>query len=1259
MSANTPPAVCSFDDNGSRTFTIGPYRLVERLGMGGMGVVYLAEHLDTGERLAVKTALNNRQVAVSALRREVQILDALDHPGVVQLLDKGTSQGVPWFAMELLDGPTLLDTLGEDDANYDSHLELGAPATNMIPPIDPSYLLDGPAAPARSQLRRRSRAQQLGGRFDLDAKRSVLVLLAKICRTLSYLHNQGVVHRDLKPSNVFLRSPKLPVLVDFGVVGWFDGAYSRDRLAGIDRQRFAGTLQYMAPEQLRGDLVDARADLYALGCILYVSVTGRHPFSAPTPQEIVRRHLDGAYVPPDELVADAPRELTRLIRRLLAPDPRDRVGHADIVARALENLTGTEPATLAESSSSARSNHLSRPRFVGRERLLEQVLDTIRTTGPANLILIGGLSGSGKTRFAMELATVAERTGYFVSTESAEAGGHEAVEGVHAEPLSAFRATLQTVADRCREFGAAETGRLVGRRAGVLAQYEPLLAGLPGDAGLDAPIELPPRAARMRAFAFLTETLAAFAEDEPLLIILDDLHLADEMSLEFLASTLRNGGLANVTIVATYRLESAEQLQDLLGMGGLLEMDGLHHFELEPLTAQDITSLIKGMLAVDRVIQPLADRLVSVSAGNPFVVSEYLHAAVEEGLMSRRDDGSWEIDDQVTENSNASDVLSMSRRVSQLLEGRLERLDASDRDLVDVAAVIGRRFERALLVRVSNLSADKLDLALERLVERRILTESDGIYRLIEQVRSVAYAQVGPQKRRQLHQKVARALEHQHGDRQGDRIEPRQLVEHWRGAGMPSRELCYIEHAARDALVRGASIEARSLLRRGLRLLDQLSPPPDGAPKLRRARIERLLAKVHWSRGNIRKTISLLERSLANLGYPVPETTSKWATKALEQSARQLKHLIWPPHGPSDHPTDPHLLDEYLESSSALLWAWLVSGQVNKVVVMATRLANINDSLGAGNGLAMPYALLGALCRRLGLGAVAKFYETRGWENFGEERSAMDFVGATQIFAYSNIARGEWDETERMLRRARNVSERAGDLLNLENLLISQAIFEVYLDRSDRVEELLSKAEDPDTPVRSDRVHAWSHVIRAMLARQRGDFERGAELLDAASEQISGLTTGRGFGLAARAAVEFGRGGHSLGFRAGLQALDFFEELSGGSDTNLMHYPIYQYLCDVFVGCWSSDKLTAYERERALSKARYLTGRFAHLASHVPAATSALLRNRGLLAAIDGDLTHGSALLSESLASARDFGLPFEDRLTRRAAAMFASLPTL
>src|SRR5262249_44808926 len=157
--------------------------------------------------------------------------------------------------------------------------------------------------------------------------------------------------------------------------------------------------------QIRGELVDARADLYALGCMLYELICGRPPFVAPELGAVLRQHLAGRVVPASELVEGVPPRLDALLLRLLAKPPAERLGYADDVAAVLAEL-GAEPAPPIEPRPRA---YLYRPRFVGREKLLETFglwLAEARA-GSGRIALLGGESGVGKTRLALETARLA------------------------------------------------------------------------------------------------------------------------------------------------------------------------------------------------------------------------------------------------------------------------------------------------------------------------------------------------------------------------------------------------------------------------------------------------------------------------------------------------------------------------------------------------------------------------------------------------------------------------------------------------------------------------------------------------------------------------------------------------------------------------------------------------------------------------------------------------------------------------------------
>jgi serine/threonine protein kinase len=192
-----------------------------------MGIVYEARQASTGMRVALKTVSTATPTAAAALRREANVLRGLAHPGIARLLDEGTALGRPYFVMRLVRGERLTDVFAEL-----------------------------PGAARWSDIR-------------------TLTILRRLCSTLAVLHGQGTVHRDVNPRNILVRRADQPVLVDFGLAARFAAPNSRECIdvAGVTM----GTLAYTAPEQLRGELVDPRADLYAVGCILYELLTGRLP----------------------------------------------------------------------------------------------------------------------------------------------------------------------------------------------------------------------------------------------------------------------------------------------------------------------------------------------------------------------------------------------------------------------------------------------------------------------------------------------------------------------------------------------------------------------------------------------------------------------------------------------------------------------------------------------------------------------------------------------------------------------------------------------------------------------------------------------------------------------------------------------------------------------------------------------------------------------------------------------------------------------
>ena len=272
---------------------VGAYRVIAQIGAGGMGEVWLAEHVALGRRAAIKVLrpeLSSRAEIVARFFNEARAAAAIQDPGIVQIFDFGTStDGSAYIVMELLEGE----------------------------PLD-------------------RRLARLGALPTAD----VLRLARQIATSLGAAHARGIVHRDLKPENIFVvRDPEVrggerAKILDFGIAKLAGTASVKTQTAAM-----LGTPTYMSPEQCRGaGQVDARSDVYSLGCVIYRLVTGRAPFDADGAGEIIAMHLREPAPRASKIAPLVPRALDELIARCLEKDPEQRFASAAELASELAKL---------------------------------------------------------------------------------------------------------------------------------------------------------------------------------------------------------------------------------------------------------------------------------------------------------------------------------------------------------------------------------------------------------------------------------------------------------------------------------------------------------------------------------------------------------------------------------------------------------------------------------------------------------------------------------------------------------------------------------------------------------------------------------------------------------------------------------------------------------------------------------------------------------------------------------------------------------
>jgi eukaryotic-like serine/threonine-protein kinase len=730
-------------DPASAPRDFGPYRVIRKIGSGGMGVVYQAQHRETGDLVAIKTVpvesdpTNHKHLnGLVGLRREIHALRRVQHPGIVCVVDNDVTDGLPWVAMRLLQGRTL-----------DKHLEA-----------------------------LRTRPTSKGATPD----RTMLTVIRRLCTPLAFLHGQGLVHRDLKPANIFLQDDGRPMLFDLGLAVHFGGVGGREEL---DNEQTAGTMRYMAPEQLRGDLVDARADLYALGCILYEWVTGEPPSILSHPP-----------IQPSHLVSGVPRKLNNLILKLLEKLPQDRIGYAADVAEELVAL-GAE----AEHNDGPPSRaYLYRPQIAGRTNALAMLETAVRAAGErrGGLALIYGESGVGKTRLAREVIIKSSqwlaggeqfivRTGSCVAPGAGEAGATAAV----ASPLHPLRSVLATAADRART-SRSEADQLIGPRGKVLSAYAPELLDLPGQAEQQPPPSLPPDKARARVISALQETLWALAKLSPLLIVLDDLQWADDLTLSLLKS-LTKAGLDDhgVLIVATYRSEEEETRPELTDLAGLPDVTKI---PLGRLDVDSVEEMVTGMLGGNKPPRGALEALNRYSEGNPFFVAEYLLTAIEEGILRRDETGRLCFD--ARDAAGALSAMPLPHTVENLVGRRLDRLNAEERTLAEWAAVLGQELDDKLLRSGAHRGDLAMD-ALEALKARHLLEETEeGKLRFAhDKIREIAYQRIAFATRTELHRRAGEALERRYA---AEPDKAQALGYHFAGAGRHDKAGKYFAQAA-------------------------------------------------------------------------------------------------------------------------------------------------------------------------------------------------------------------------------------------------------------------------------------------------------------------------------------------------------------------------------------------------------------------------------------------------------------------------------
>ncbi|MCK6579563.1 MAG: protein kinase [Anaerolineae bacterium] len=740
-----------FSENASLLVIDGRYVLDEKLGAGGMGIVYRATDRLTGgvvalKRVQVQPAAPGESDSESlevVLSREFQMLAGLRHPNIISVLDYGfDAEHQPYYTMTLVENARTILEAGQNQ-------------------------------PTAEKAR----------------------LIGEMLLALAYLHRRGIVHRDLKPRNVLVTPAGQVKVLDFGLAMTDDQPESA-----------AGTLDYIAPEVLGDQGASPQSDLYAVGVIAYELLSGVHPFRTADAGDLVRSIL---YKTPDLSLLNAASQngssesrtdasSTHVARALLpgmgetptmlvsvlpptmpgppeptpaSPDPAsdkavDVSGLAALVGKLLQKSPTLRPRSaemalaalqsaadvaVIQESAEIRESFLQMSPFSGRSEeigRLRAALDQARA-GRGSAWLIGGESGVGKTRLLDELRIRALVEGALVLRGQGLAEG-----GL---PFQYWREVMRRL---------ALITALSDIEAGVLRSLVPDLASLIGRS-VPEPPAMDGSGAQQRLIMTIIDVFKR--QRQPILLLLEDLHWADE-SLEPLRQLIRFAGEQPWLIVGSYRTDETPDLPE--------KLPEMKHLPLARLDEAAIAALSSAMLGEAGRQRSLVDLLKRESDGNAFFMVEIVRALAEEaGSLSAIGE-------------RTLPVHIFTEGVKTIVRRRLARVPAWASPALTLAAVAGQQIDLKVLAAGAALSEDEWERWLTVCVNASVLHRVDDVWRFShEKLRDALIAALPAAERAALHRAVAQAIEatYPHDPAYAER-----LAEQWFAAGEDRLALPYI-----------------------------------------------------------------------------------------------------------------------------------------------------------------------------------------------------------------------------------------------------------------------------------------------------------------------------------------------------------------------------------------------------------------------------------------------------------------------------------
>ena len=694
------------------------FEIIDKLGQGGMGVVYKARDLKRNTMVALKILSDhnlNTDVMKRRFQREAAAGMRLEHPNIVKIFEVGEANNELFISMEYIEGQTLRELLSREPLSINKTIEFGI----------------------------------------------------STARALECAHDMGIIHRDIKPENIMITCDGITKVMDFGLAK-IQGA-SMLTMEG----EVLGTISYMSPQQTQGETIDQRSDIFSLGVILYELLTGHLPFYGDYDMAIIYAIINEDPSPLREINDQIPIPLEQVIMKCLQKDLSSRYqkvsefiddlervqafletdGLQPMIQEQTISIHGQDADYHGTTSSTVSGLRRFKTHLFGRESELQLLRDALQQaiSEQGNAVLVAGEAGIGKTRLIQELEKYARTIK--IKTLKGRC--------LYRQKSFPYFPFVEAINEYFNRLGVTDNEQL---NTCVEQNWPDLIPILSIIHVFLNRVDRATIGNKEQLWEAVYQLLTRISEKSPMILFIDDLHWAEEDTIDLFEYLVNNIHNTHFLVIGSYRPEDIRDEKQRLKQ--IIEKhqqaSNLSLLELERIDQQNIRKIIQSIFRSTNFPDDFCQKLYDESAGNPLFIVEMLKLMVSEQVVVKSDGGFI-----LRENY---DHVSMPAKIQDIILRRIDRLDEQEREILEIGAVEGESFHSDTInscMEIDRLQLLKILQNLER--EHHLIYPIDKMYHFDHaKIQEFLYGAITPELQIEYHLRIGNYLAGTYGTQEAN-----------------------------------------------------------------------------------------------------------------------------------------------------------------------------------------------------------------------------------------------------------------------------------------------------------------------------------------------------------------------------------------------------------------------------------------------------------------------------------------------------------